>query len=75
MAKLYEPCPHHGLIPGGRCRLCDDVGFVPVGVTTGQVERWATWERWLNGDPGLPREEREAAAEYVLGRLKARGLI
>lgn len=44
MAELYEPCPicnAEAQRGDGACRGCRGVGFVRVGVTTGQLERLA----------------------------------
>jgi hypothetical protein len=76
---LYQKCPScdRGVITTDNlvrpCLRCHRDGYIPVGVTLGQVDRWGTWERWLAGDPSLPAEDAKKAEVYIMDRLTRGG--
>lgn len=77
IVELFQYCPNHDQekSPMGACLLCGGVKFVQVGVTLWQVDRWASWERWLNGDTGLTQDQRNKAEGYILDRLRRKGIV
>lgn len=53
------------------CTRSSTPGWVPTGVTLGQLERYADRERALAGDPGLPADRRLAILLKLRSRVTA----
>lgn len=62
---------HAGPVRRLVCPPCGGDGWIPTGVTMGQLERMADAERALAGDPGLPAERRRA----ILAKLRGKVLV
>lgn len=52
-----------------KCRGCGGVGYWPIGLTVGQVERLVEQEQALCGDPGIPQPKASAILANVRVKL------